>query len=200
MVRVVVVDRRPAVRHGYEAILAGAPGVAPAGSAAGRHDLWPLAYRTDPDVALVADPEGDDGLVLCLRAAVRAPRTRLVLVDDEQDLAVAGAFAKVAAVVPAAVDVPTLLETVRAVAGGESLLPPLTAAARQRAAAHLGPHDRAILAMRLAGTPAREIAAMVGLSPPQLAGRCAAILAALRRRADPADLDEVLPSFVAAPA
>jgi DNA-binding NarL/FixJ family response regulator len=78
MVRVAIVDRRLAVRHGYEAILRAQHDMAPVGSASGRLDLWPLVYRSDPGLVLVGEPEGEDQLALCLRVAVKLPRARLV--------------------------------------------------------------------------------------------------------------------------
>jgi DNA-binding NarL/FixJ family response regulator len=180
MVRVAIVDGRLAVRHGYEAILRAHGGFAPVGSASGRHDLWPLAYRTDPELVLVGEPEGRDQLALCLDIAVKLPRARIVVVAEDPGLALAAAFARVGGVVAATADVCALLDALRAVARGESRLPDVSAAAQRRAAARLGTHDRAILAMRLAGTSERDIAATVGLRRAQLAGRYARIVAALR--------------------
>jgi hypothetical protein len=54
---------------------------------------------------------------------------------------------------------------------------------RRRAAAELDAADRAILAMRLAGTHRREIADTVGITLAQLDGRSAGILATLAGRA-----------------
>ena len=59
---------------------------------------------------------------------------------------------------------------------GEQPLPPVTARLQRQAAAPLGGTDRAILAMRLAGTPDREIARIVGLDPRALGARIAAIV------------------------
>ena len=59
---------------------------------------------------------------------------------------------------------------------GDAGLPRITPRLQRRAAARLGGTDRAILAMRLARTPDREIAATVGMPRAALAGRVAAIL------------------------
>jgi len=180
MVRVAIVDRRPAVRHGYEAILRARHDLAPAGSASGRLELWPLAYRTDPELILVGEPEGEDQLALCLRIAAKLPRARLVVAAERPELALPAAFARVHGVVAATADVHCLLDCLRAVARGESRLPEISAATQRAAAARLGAHDRAILAMRLAGTPERDIARTVGLHRRALPGRYARIVAALR--------------------
>ena len=52
---------------------ASAPGIVPVGAVADRHALWPLLYRTDPDVVVV------DDLQLCLTVRARHPRPRVVL-------------------------------------------------------------------------------------------------------------------------
>jgi DNA-binding NarL/FixJ family response regulator len=180
MVRVAIVDRRPAVRHGYDAILRGRPGIAPVGSAGGRLELWPLAYRTDPELILLGEPEGEDQLALCLRIAGKLPRARLVIAAERPELALAAAFARVHGAIAATADPCALVDCLRAVARGETRLPEVPAAARRAAAARLGAHDRAIFAMRLAGTSERDIAATVGLHRGQLAARYARIVAALR--------------------
>ena len=180
MPRVAIVDRRLAVRHGYEAILRAQPDMRLAGSASGRFELWPLAYRTDPELVLVGEPEGEDPFALCLRIAAKLPRARLVIAAEDPELALPAAFARIHGVVGATGDVGALLESLRAVARGESRLPPVPMAVQRAAAARLGAHDRAILAMRLAGTAERDIAATVGLRRRQLPGRYARIVAALR--------------------
>jgi hypothetical protein len=99
---------------------------------------------------------------------------------ERPELALPAAFARVHGVVAATADVHCLLDCLRAVARGESRLPELSAATQRAAAARLGTHDRAILAMRLAGTPERDIARTVGLHRRALPGRYARIVAALR--------------------
>ena len=64
-----------------------------------------------------------------------------------------------------------LVDAVRAAGRGERALPEPTAGQQRRAAAGLGHVDRAIVAMRLAGTASQDIAMTVGLSPAQYAGR-----------------------------
>ena len=139
----------------------------------------------DPDgdtpLVLVGDPDGDTPLALCLAIDRRLPRARRVAAADGAGLAVPAAFARVDGIVAKAADQQGLLEVLRAVGRGERLVPPVTLAAQKRALAGLGTVDRAIVAMRLAGTPDREIARTVGLPCRRLGGRFAAILAALRR-------------------
>jgi DNA-binding NarL/FixJ family response regulator len=168
MIRVAILDPHPAMRTGVEAILREAPGIVPVGAAADRHELWPLLYRTDPDVVLA------DQLQLCLRVRARHPRARVVLYAAGAgfDMIVPAAFAGAAAIVDKASGTPELLAAIR----GERGLPAITPRLQRRAAERLGGTDRAILAMRLAGTPDRDIAATVGMPRDELSGRIAAIL------------------------
>lgn len=73
------------MRHGYEAILRTRHDMAPVGSASGRLELWPLAYRADPRAILVGEPEGEDQLALCLHIAGKLPRARLVIAAEDPD-------------------------------------------------------------------------------------------------------------------
>jgi two-component system, NarL family, response regulator DevR len=184
MLRPAIVDHHPAVRRGIAEILRGERDIAPVGSAADRRELWPLLYRADPDVLLVGQPRGDDPLVLALQVRGRFPGVRVVVYADGDEVLVPAAFAGVHGVVRREAEARELLETVRAVGCGARVLPQLTPLVQRRAAARLAPRDRAILAMRLAGTTSRDIATTVGMSPAQLAGRNAAIVAALRGRGD----------------
>jgi DNA-binding NarL/FixJ family response regulator len=181
MIRVAILDPHPAMRAGLEAILRDAPGLAPVGAAADRHALLPLLYRADPDVVVV------DQLQLCLTVRARHPRARVVLYAAGAgfDAIVPAAFAGAAAVVDKACGTQELLAAIR----GEQVLPRITPRLQRRAAARLGGTDKAILAMRLARTPDREIAATVGMPRPALAGRLAAILAELESRVPVGALD-----------
>ena len=109
MIRVAILDPHPAMRAGLEAILREAPGIVPVGAAADRHALWPLLYRTDPDVVLV------DQLQLCLTVRARHPRpascsTRRALGFDA---IVPAAFAGAAAIVDKASGTHELLAAIR---------------------------------------------------------------------------------------
>ena len=183
MLRVAVVDHHPALRAGLEAILGEQPGIAPVGSAADRCELWPLLYRTDPRVLVMGQPQRDHAPGLALRVRERRPGSRVVIYAGGTHIAVAATFAGAYALVDRAAHERVLIEAVVAVGRGERRLPLLSAGMRRRAAALLEPADRAILAMRLAGTPPREIADTVGITRTQLSGRSAGILAILAGRA-----------------
>lgn len=180
MVRLAILDREPAVRCGVESIVRRAADIVSVGAAADGRGLWPLLYRADPDVLLLGAPRDDDPLGLSLRVRRRFPATRVVLYADLTDVAVAARLAGVYAVAARTGDVRSLMEAVRAAGRGECTLPAPTLAERRRAAARLGGVDRAIVAMRLAGTSSQDIALTVGMSRGRLAGRMVEIVSVLR--------------------
>jgi DNA-binding NarL/FixJ family response regulator len=185
MIRIAVLDRHPAVRAGVDAILRDQQGLAPAGSAADPRELWTLLYRARPDVVLVEhDPGTRDGLavILRLKGGVQAPRAVLTAAQPGPELVVPATLAGADAIVDTAAEVRDLAGAIRAVAGGERRLPPITPALQARAAERLEPQDRAILAMRLAGTAPADVAATVGLGRRELTARMHAIVGALAAR------------------
>ena len=168
MIRVAVLDQHPAMRAGLESILRATVGLVPVGSAADRRALWPLLYRTDPDVVVI------DELRLCPAILARHPNARVVvyMAGAGLDAIVPPAFAGACALVDKTGSTHELIAAIR----DERPLPPITPRMQRRAAARLDGTDRAILAMRLAGTSDREIAAIVGLPRDALLARCAAIV------------------------
>ena len=128
-------------------------------------------------------PQRDHAAGLTLHVRARRAGARVVIYAAGPHAAVAAHFAGAYALVDRRADPRVLVDAVVAAGGGERRLPVLSAGMRRRAAAVLDPTDRAILAMRLAGTARGEIAETVGLTVSQLDGRSAAILAALAGRA-----------------
>jgi DNA-binding NarL/FixJ family response regulator len=182
--RVVVLDRHPAFRLGVDAFLKAEPDIEPVGSAADTRDLWPLLKRIAPDVVLVDhQPDRPDRLALCLRIQARS-RARVIICasDPEPDLIVPAALAGVDAIVDKADDPRALLAAIRSVAAGEPTRPHLTPQLQAAAAARLAPEDRAVFAMRLAGTDAGDIAAVAGFPVAEHDARLAMIIVALCRR------------------
>ena len=182
MIRIAILDRRPVVRAGLEATLVAQPGLASAGAAADRRDLWPLLYRTRPDIVLLEHgPRASDALGVCLRIKTQlpAPGVLLCTTGAGDELIVPATLAGADAIVDTGGDLRELVHAIRVVGGGGRVMPAVTPRLQARAAARLGPHDRAIFAMRLGGTSPADIAATVGLAPRRLAGRVQAIVAML---------------------
>ena len=163
MIRIITVDPRPAVLAGVEAILRERPGIAHVGSAQDRYALWPLLQRTHPDVVLL-DVQHD---------------------EDTGPALVPAAFAGADGLIGRTAPVRELVETLREVGAGSSRLTELPLRLRSRAAERLAPADRAILAMRLAGTARADIAKVAGLHLSDLPGRLAAIAAQLAGQSTP---------------
>jgi DNA-binding NarL/FixJ family response regulator len=149
------------------------------GSAHGEAELYSLLRRTEPSVLILdVHHPGLHGLALSLRLKRRSARPRIVLHSGRggQSMVVAAAFAGVDAVVAKTETERALLRAIRAVARGTHAPPAVSIQARARAAARLEPADRAILAMRHAGTSWAEIAATLRLSGAPVAERAAAIV------------------------
>jgi DNA-binding NarL/FixJ family response regulator len=175
MIRVATLDRHPAVRAGVETLLRGQPGFATVGTAADAQALLSLLYRADPDVVVLDDIE------LVPRVKTETPRTRVLVYasDPTAEHEIAAAVAGADGVVDKAAEARELLRGIRDVAGGGRALPCVTPRMRARAAARLEPRDHPIFAMRLAGTSARDIAAVIGVSATSMNARVRAIVTRL---------------------
>jgi DNA-binding NarL/FixJ family response regulator len=185
-IRVATFDHHPTVLAGMEAILRHEPDLVHVGAAADRYELWPLLNRTQPDVVVLDHGHGG-GLELCLRITARRPAPRVLLFGSGMgaEAGVAATLAGAGAILDKGAPVRELLESIRAVAAGEQVLPAIPPRVQSRAAARLGRRDRAIFAMRLAGTPTADMAGVVGLGAPELRERLAAIVGTLGGRPEP---------------
>jgi DNA-binding NarL/FixJ family response regulator len=182
--RVLVVDDHSAVRSGLEALLAGEPDLEPVGTAGGAKEALELARETRPDVAIVDFQLGDrDGLSLCRQLKELPEPARVVLYSAYADgpLALAGVIAGADGVVHKAALAGELCDTVRAVALGQTAIPPPPPGVQAVVAARLDPEDLPILAMLLDGTEPDEIAKVLDIRPRWLAARRWAMLERLRR-------------------
>jgi DNA-binding NarL/FixJ family response regulator len=138
------------------------------------------AHRTHRRDPRLHDP-GRDGLALCLELKRRPnpPGVVLYSANTPAALVVAAAVAGADAIVGKSSTASALIETIRTVAAQPSHDPGVTPRMRADAAAKLDPRDRAILAMRGAGTPPVEIAAKLGVPAARIARRIAEIVARL---------------------
>jgi DNA-binding NarL/FixJ family response regulator len=181
-IRVAVVDDHPALHAGLTAILSTDPEMHLVGTATGEDDMWPLLRRSRPDVLLLdlSDPV-DEALHLCMSITSQAggPAVVLYAPSNEGTTAVSAALAGAAGIVERASPAAKLLGTIRAVARTAQSIPPVSLALKRRAAEILDPADHAILAMRLAGEPASEIADTLGVPPRTVWDRLSAMIARL---------------------
>ena len=181
-IRVAVVDGHPALHAGLAAILATDPEMRLVGAASGEDDMWPLLRRCTPDVLLLdlSDP-ADDALALCMSITSQpdAPAVVLYAPSSAGATAVSAALAGAAGIVEGTGPAAKLLSTIRAAGRSAQTIPPVSLALKREAAEILDPADHAILAMRLAGEPASEIADTLGVSPRMVWDRLSAMIGRL---------------------
>ncbi len=185
MIRVAVIDRHPVMRAGIEAILGAAPGIRVVAGANGGdpHEISHALYRTAPDVVMVEDAPGRaDGVELAREIKANCPGARVLLHADRPDaVQIASAMlADADGIVDSGSQPRELVEAVRTIAGGASEFPALGARERGDLARRLPAEDHAILAMRLAATPRREISEKLRMDGRAVRRRLAAMIGRLR--------------------
>jgi DNA-binding NarL/FixJ family response regulator len=183
VIRVAFLDDHPAVRAGLEVMLASEPDLASVGFADNEEDMWALLERTRPEVVVVdLYHPGSNGLTLSRRITQEPDAPAVVLYSASRDPAVvvAAAVAGANAVVSKSSSGGELLKAIREVAQDHTL-PPITRRMSAEAASKLDPKDHAILAMRLAGEPAAEIANTLWIPTAAISDRIARIVATLAR-------------------
>jgi DNA-binding NarL/FixJ family response regulator len=184
VLRVAIVDRHPAMRAGIEAILARAGEVhVVAGVDGDRHELAHALYRTAPDVVMLEDAPGRlDGVELAREIKAAGPGVKVLLHADRPDtVQIASAMlADADGLVDSGAQPREIVEALRVVAAGGLAFPDLGVRERRELAESLAAEDHAILAMRLAAIPRREIADTLRIDARALARRLAAMIARLR--------------------
>jgi len=185
MIRVAVIDRHPVMRAGIEAILGAAPGIRVVAGADGGdpHEISHALYRTAPDVVMVEDAPGRaDGVELAREIKANCPGARVLLHADRPDaVQIASAMlADADGIVDSGSQPRELVEAVRTIAAGASEFPALGARERGDLARRLPAEDHAILAMRLAATPRREISETLRMDGRAVRRRLAAMIGRLR--------------------
>lgn len=186
MISVALIDDHPAVRAGVEVMLAPAPDLALVGSAAGEPEIWSLLSRWHPTVVVLdLHHPGRDGLALCLaiKQQPNPPAVVLYSAFTSRDLAAAAAVAGADGIVGKADPAAVLIEAIRAAALPHQAGLPESIGLMAAAAAVLDPADHAILAMRLAGNGAGEIAATLRLPLTVIEARIRTIVKELMWRA-----------------
>ena len=182
--RVAIIDRHPAMRAGIEAILERAGDVeVVAGVGDDRHELAHALYRTAPDVVMVEDAPGrTDGIALAREIKALGLSCRVLLHADRPDAVqvAAAILADADGIVDSGAQPREIVEALRTVAAGRPAFPEIGARDRRALAKSLPAEDHAILAMRLAATPRREIGETLRLDARALSRRVAAMIERLR--------------------
>lgn len=178
-VRILVVDDHEVVRIGLKAVLRLADGFEVVGEAASRADALAKARALTPDVVLLDIRLSDgSGVDACREIQGVSPRTRTVFLtsyaDDETILAALLSGAQ--GYILKEIDTKGLLESIRTVAAGHSLLHPdvtkrtlrwlrvLADPSHPRTAPRLSEQERRVLALLAEGKTNKEIAAALDLS------------------------------------
>jgi DNA-binding NarL/FixJ family response regulator len=167
MIRVVIVDDHPALRAGLRAVLDAEPGIVFAGESAGDEEsLWPAINRSRPDLILLDYhlPRGD-GLQLCYRIKHQVPAPRVIVFSAyaSPSLALPATLAEADGLLAKDVGARDLFHAIRAVYGGERLVPPVSATVLEEAFQRLDPTHRALIGLLLDGTGEADVATTLGV-------------------------------------
>jgi DNA-binding NarL/FixJ family response regulator len=183
--RVAIIDRHPAMRAGLEAILGTASDVEVVARAGDNlHELTHALYRTAPDVVMVEDAPGRvDGVDLAREIKALGLSARVLVHADRPDAVqiATAVLAEADGIVDSGAQPREIVEALRTVSAGRLAFPELGAGDLRELARRLPAEDHAILAMRLAATPRREISDTLRIDPRALRRRVAAMIAALGR-------------------
>jgi len=185
VIRVLIVDDHPSVRAGLYGLLRSEPGFVPVGASATADDALAQVGARAPDVVL-ADYQLPDmnGLLLGweLKQLRERPRVMIYSAFAEPQLSLAAAISGVDAVLDKSSPVEAIFETLRAVAAGRTLLGPIPPHVMRSGVSLIDPQDQSILGLAVAGEPAEEIAAVLGMDVHVVEGRMRSMVERLRPR------------------
>ncbi|MGB4069093.1 MAG: response regulator transcription factor [Nitrospira sp.] len=202
-IRVLLVDDHEVIRVGLRTVLGQAQGIAVVGEAGTMAEAAPQAQRLKPDVILmdVRLPDGS-GIDACREILGTLPGTRVIFLTSyaDDDSVLAAVLAGAHGYVLKEIDSPALLEAIRSVAKGQSILDshvteralrwlrglhdlPATSGTDQ-----LSSQEERVVALVAEGKTNKEIAAALGLSDKTVKNYLANVFQKLRitRRAQAA--------------
>ena len=184
MIRVVIVDDHPALRAGLHAVLDAEPGIVFAGESSGEEEsLWPTMNRSRPDLILLDYhlPRGD-GMQLCYRIKhdVPAPRVIVFSAYASPSLALPARLAQADGLLSKDVGARDLFHAIRAVYGGEQLIPPISATVLEEAFNRVESDQHAMIGMLLDGTSEADVAETLGITRRDVRNAVHRIVHALR--------------------
>ena len=183
MIRLALLDDHPAVLVGLQRVIEQESDIVVVGAASSAPALARQLDNARADVLVVDhDVARSDGLSQCRRIKDRPQPPAVVIYSAfaEQTLALPARVAHADAVVDKAEPVSSLLAAIRAVARGETLLPPVPRAAYDDAATRLDSEDLPVFAMLLDGENVPAIADALRAETDEIAWRAQRIIGRLR--------------------
>jgi two-component system, NarL family, response regulator DevR len=178
-IRLLLVDDHQVVRVGLRTVLHNHQGITVVGEAGSKADAVRVAKRLKPDVVLMdVRLPGGSGVEACRDILANHPTTRVLFLTSfaDEEFALAAVLAGAKGYVIKTIDSDLLIQSIQAVASGQSLLSPaLTQRALDRlkaGSAHAGPvrtqslapQEERVLALVAEGLTNKEIATALQLS------------------------------------
>lgn len=183
MIRVAVVDDHPALRAGLETVLENEPDIVPVATAESARDVRPMLARAHPDLVLLDYHLPDeDGLQVCrrIKAQALAPRVLLYSAYASTDLAIPAVLAGADGLIGKGIPARELLEAIRAVAGGDRVLPPVPRELLDAASQRIDEADLPILGMLLNETAPQDVQSVLAIDAAEYAARVDRMIGQLR--------------------
>lgn len=189
-IEVLLVDDHEVVRRGLRELLGDEPDIAVVAEASGADEALAVAMHLEPDVAVVDVRLGDgDGVALCreLRSTPNPPRCLVLTAFDDEEAMVGAIMAGASGYLLKQVRGQDVVNAVREVAAGRSLLDPVTTARvldkirgrSEDTLSHLTERERSVLELIGDGLSNREIAERLFLAEKTVKNYVTAVLAKL---------------------
>jgi DNA-binding NarL/FixJ family response regulator len=185
MLRVAILDDHPAVLAGLRRLIEAEHDMTVVAAAATPAELAKQIDGIRVDVLVLDyDLTDADGLAYCQRvkSRPRPPRVVIYSADATPALTLAARAAQANGVIGKAEPIPLLLSSIRRVAQGQAVMPPLRHEAYEALIARIDDEDLPILAMLLDGEPLDAIAATLRIDRTEVGWRAQRIVGRLRRR------------------
>jgi DNA-binding NarL/FixJ family response regulator len=185
MLRVAILDDHPAVLAGLRRLIEAEHDMAVVAAAETPAELAKRIDGSRVDVLVCDHDLADaDGLAYCRRVKSRPhpPRVVIYSADATPALTLAARAAQADGVIGKAEPIPVLLSSIRRVAQGEAVMPPLRHEDYEALIARIDDEDLPILAMLLDGESLDAIAATLRIDRTEVGWRAQRIVGRLRRR------------------
>lgn len=195
-IRVMIVDDHDVVRTGLRALLSDEDGVEFAGEASNAADAIARAPAFRPDVVLMdvrmGPNDAEDGIEACREIRSELPETRVLMFSSfgAQESVMAAVLAGASGFLTKNVSHRRLIEGIRSVAQGESMLDSAVtgdvltslrnlAGGTAEAGPHLSDREREVLQLMARGLTNKEIGLELGISPITARNHVSSVLQAL---------------------